>query len=105
MSAIKQNTLYEAGLWPSAGVTDYEMVVTKLHYKSMAINVLDVSDDELILGASASPTTGDLTVNTSDDYPSATFPDVINTYVPTLRRNAQQLSPVTGWFSLKANFS
>lgn len=82
------------------------MVVTYTteRYKNMAINVLDVSDDELILGASASPTTGDLAVSSSEDYPSASFPDVINTYVPALRRNAQQLSPVTGKSSLKSKF-
>lgn len=73
-----------------------DVVDTTDRYKNMAINVLDVSDDELILGASASPTTGDLAVSSSEDYPSATFPDVTNTYVPSLRRNAQQLSPVIG---------
>lgn len=67
LNNYKEKTVEEAGLWmPSQRMS---MVVNQLKNKNMSLNVQDTGEDDLILGASASPTTGEIPSSTCDSVP------------------------------------
>ncbi|XP_066151071.1 ubiquitin carboxyl-terminal hydrolase 47 [Euwallacea fornicatus] len=100
LSPHKQKSLVEAELWlwTVRGNLEFEFAVTLSKNKNMALcyGSSDISEDELHLGASASPTTGELTVETSDEYSNSTLPfcDLPGFDYNQGRRKATQLSPV-----------
>ncbi|XP_050304675.1 ubiquitin carboxyl-terminal hydrolase 47, partial [Anthonomus grandis grandis] len=87
LNHLKEKTLSEV-LWPILDEDEYELVISLLKIKNMSLCVSDVSEDELFLGASASPTAGELALS---EYPSTQFEE--STY-DSRRRKARQLSPV-----------
>ncbi|XP_060519421.1 ubiquitin carboxyl-terminal hydrolase 47 [Cylas formicarius] len=68
LSELKEKTLYEADLWPVDSAADYELLVTR-QKKNMSLSVSDALEDDLLLGASASPTTREFVTS----YPEFEF--------------------------------
>lgn len=70
LNSYKDKTVEEAGLWiPQQGMS---LVVSHLKNKNMSLNVQDTGEDDLLLGASASPTTGEIPSSTCDPIPILT---------------------------------
>lgn len=71
MNSYKDKTVEEAGIWnPTQRMS---LVVSELkHNKKMSLNVQDTGEDDLLLGASASPTAGDAPTTTCDPIPIMT---------------------------------
>lgn len=89
LSAIKDNTLLEADLWPIS--TDDEFTLIPPKNKNMSLSVSDVPEDDLLLGASASPT---IEFATSEECSSIKFNYESIGFHNQGRRKATQLEPI-----------
>lgn len=89
LNGLRDKTLYDSGLYSIAIASDYELLVTTRDTKF----VPEATEDELILGASASPTAGDAPAG--DVYSLYQFSPQLPNYSQG-RRKATQLSPVVG---------
>ncbi|KAJ8985542.1 hypothetical protein NQ317_019925 [Molorchus minor] len=89
LNEYKGKTFQEAGVaWNPA--EQLSIIISQLKNKTMSVYVQDVSEDDLLLGASASPTTGE-TPGSSCEGPSLLLNEEFDSYPSSSR---SQLKPI-----------